>query len=731
MIKICAFIFSFLLLSGIIRSQVSEGGTPISFGLNPKKINPADIVTLQKPNIQLLLEEDEINDKLSKPYRVGKLIQTNLSPTNSGTWTTLEDGSKLWQLKIYSQDALALGLYFSEEVELPVGSKLFAYNKNKKHVVGAYTSATPRFQAMQMIEGDLITLEYHAPAHVIQLPKIYINEITYFYRGVEDYVSAFKETNSVKAQSCQVDVVCVPESNGWTDQIRSVVHYTFNQSGGTFVCTGATINNTANDCKPYILTAWHCGERTEGSNINSWVWYWNYQKTSCQPNSNSVNPSKGNQTMTGGQVRASSGNGTLNNPPGPNQVAGSDFYLVELNSAIPASYNPYFAGWDRNNTGATSGVGIHHPNGSAKKISTFTSTLTNTSFNGGGNGHFWRVIWAPTQNGHGVTEGGSSGSPIFNQNKRIVGQLSGGSSSCTATNQPDVFGKFRSDWDMNGTANSAQLKPWLDPINSGVMTLDGRDCSSGGGVTGNYCPASAMQNCAAESEFIANVSLNTINNTTGCAQYSNFTAQSTSLIRGQQYSISIATGIVGSQSFAYINNQIAVWIDYNQNNTFESNERIGLTTVAQGTTFPIQYTFTVPAAATLGATRMRVRLNYQPDDGNIEPCNPPSGPYQWGETEDYTINIINSSGVGTQEELLNAFIVYPNPSEGVLYIDASQLGIEKFELFVLNLHGTAVRSGTYTTHEPTILNLGDVAKGIYQLHLKSGEHTLVKKIVIQ
>lgn len=435
--------------------------------------------------------------------------------------------------------------------------------------------------------------------------------------------------------------------------------------------------------------------------------------------------------MTGGTVRASSGSGTLNNPPGSNQVAGSDFYLVELNAAIPTTYNPYFAGWDRNNTGATSGVSIHHPNGSAKKISTFTATLTNTNFNGGGNGHFWRVTWAATTNGHGVTEGGSSGSPIFNQNKRIVGQLTGGSSACNSTNSPDVYGKLRSDWDLNGTTNTAQLKPWLDPTNSGVTTLDGHSCTSGGGGggSGSYCTATASHNCATNVEYLSNVNLNTINNNSNCGQYSNFTSQSTSLARGQQYTLSISTAIVGSQNSAYINNQIAAWIDFNQNNTFELNERVGLTTIAQGTAFPLQYTFTVPTTATLGNTRMRVRLNYQPDDGNIEPCNPSSGPYQWGETEDYTINIVNSN-VSIDEDELGQLSVYPNPSEGLFFIDASKIDVDNFDLQLYDLQGALVKTINQLPNEVLSLDLSALAKGIYQLHLTSGNYNIVRKIVI-
>lgn len=800
-------------------AQISEGGRPISFVESAhQNLNLVEPIVLAKPNIPMLLEQDQINDALGRAYRVGTVIQVNLSPMNSGTWTTLADGSKVWQLQIKSRDALALGIYFSEEVVLPAGSKLFAFNNNKNQVVGAFTSNTPRFQAMQMVEGEVLTLEYYAPAHVVTYPTININEVTYFYRGVEDFVNDYRKTPTMKAQACQVDVACTPERNGWEDQIRSVVHYTFTINGSTFVCSAATINNTAQDCKPYILTAWHCGERSAGTSIASWVWYWNYQKTSCAPNNNNQNPSKGTQTMTGGQVRASSGNGTLNNPPGNNQVAGSDFYLVELNSAIPSAYNPYFAGWDRNTAGATSGVGIHHPAGSAKKISTFTSTLTNTSFNGGGNGHFWRVVWSATTNGHGVTEGGSSGSPIFNQNKLLVGQLTGGSSACNATTQPDVYGQFRSDWDLNGTANTAQLKPWIDPISSNVLTLAGTNmpCSPqppvaefvanqtnvlpattvsftdqssnsptswswsvspgtgwayAGGTnassqnpqitfntvgqytvaltatntlgsntntktnyivvseTVSYCAASATNSPACE-EYISNVSIGTINNTTNCTSYSNFTAQSATVTKGQQYTVTVNPRIIGNNepTIAFTNDEIAVWIDYNNDGVFANpGERVGYVLVGQG--WSSQFTFTVPTTAVTGAVRMRCRISYQPEDGNISPC----GTSNWGETEDYTINIVapSGSGVGIENETAAALSIYPNPSTGEFYIDATSLGIDHFSFQVFDIQGSILRDGQFQADDIKLLDLSQLAKGVYNIRLISGDFVVVKRIVIQ
>lgn len=487
--RVCLLTTAILLCFSYVNSQISEGGIPKSFNDESRDTllynQVHQKIVLQNPDITLFTEEDFQNDSLGKPYRIGVKIPVNLNPENAGTWIDFPDGSKMWRLSISVKNAKALGLYFSEDVIIPDGAKLFVYNRNKKQVLGAYTSSIPRFQAMEMVQGDYLTIEYYTEPEVSTLPVISIDNVAYFYRGVEEHINVFSDSFAPKADECQVDVACTPERNGWEDQINSVVHYVFSDGEFFYVCTASTINNTALDCKPYILSAWHCGERNAGSSIASWVWYWNYQKSTCQPSQNGSDPSKGTQTMTGGTVRASSGNGTLNNPPSSNEVAGSDFYLVELNSSIPASYNAFFAGWDRTNTSATSGVGVHHPAGSAKKISTYTSSLTSTTFNGGALNAHWRVVWAATTNGHGVTEGGSSGSPIFNQNGRIVGQLTGGSSSCSSPIQGDLYGKMSVNWDQNGTSNTARLKPWLDPINSNVTTLNGvyLPCTSEAPVT--------------------------------------------------------------------------------------------------------------------------------------------------------------------------------------------------------------------------------------------------------
>lgn len=454
-------------------SQISEGGKPYSF---THRTN-IQIQELQIPAPSVSEIQAAVNTNKSK-YSVGILKSVYLNAENAGTWVQYPDGSKSWFLKITCKDAIGLTLHYNN-LFIPQGSSLFLYNENKNHIIGKFTSSrnfNNPITHTQIVEGESTIIEYHEPKGTKEKLSISINQLGYIFRGFEDYLSHFnseKLNNLTKADPCQVDVACSPENNGWSAQIDAVVHFTFIQQNYIYVCSASVINNTAQDCTPYILTAWHCGDHTANQNLSGYTWYWNYQKTSCQPNNNGTNPSKGNETMVNGTVRSTSGSGTLNNPPGNNQLAGSDFTLIELSNNIPTSYNAYYAGWDRSNSSASSGVSIHHPAGSAKKISTFTNSLSNATYNGGAYNAHWAVNWSATTNGHGVTEGGSSGSPIFNQSKRIVGQLSGGSSTCNFPNYSDLYGKMSENWTSNGTSNGAQLASWLDPTNSNATYMDG------------------------------------------------------------------------------------------------------------------------------------------------------------------------------------------------------------------------------------------------------------------
>ncbi|OFY24825.1 MAG: hypothetical protein A2W98_06040 [Bacteroidetes bacterium GWF2_33_38] len=461
--RIYTFIITLLFVNSFAYSQISEGGTPISF-MN-KQVN-SDIETnfvepLTKQQIENTIAES--NEK-GTMYIIGKSIPTDFSIESSGDWTILEDGGKLWRLKIESSGAEALSIHY-DNFNLPVGSKLFLYNESKTQVIGAFTAynnSENQYFATELIGGDVTVLEYYQPAFVTEEPQIHIHEIAYVFR--DSHIKSIKTKNFGDSGDCEINVNC-SEGDNWKKEKTGVVRILVTADGGQGWCTGSLIANVKYDCTPYILTADHCSDNETTDDLTQWIFYFNYEAVGCS------NPTSetglNSQTMTGCMKVANIGN---------NSVEQSDFFLTLLQQDVPEDYNAYFNGWNRQNSPAVSGVGIHHPSGDIKKISTYTTAPTTSDYNGTGLESHWRINWAVTANGQGVTEQGSSGSPLFDQNHRIIGDLSGGLSDCANLNEADLYGKISYSWETAGSTSTTRLKNWLDPNNTGVLTLDGSYC---------------------------------------------------------------------------------------------------------------------------------------------------------------------------------------------------------------------------------------------------------------
>ena len=66
----------------------------------------------------------------------------------------------------------------------------------------------------------------------------------------------------------------------------------------------------------------------------------------------------------------------------------------------------------------------------------------------------------------GKTAGGSSGSPLFNKKKQVIGQLHGGD------NTYDLYGKFSYSW-VHPLSKYKRLSFYLDPDSTGITSLGG------------------------------------------------------------------------------------------------------------------------------------------------------------------------------------------------------------------------------------------------------------------
>jgi hypothetical protein len=449
------FALTLLLMTGATRtafSQLSQGGIPPSVEFSVPE-DPTYITRFTPPSVDALLREDESSPL---PYRFGVVEAVEIGIAENGYWTVVPDGGRIWRYTLRFPGAKALTVYF-DRFRLPSGGRLFLYNADKSFTIGAFTSENndpSGLFATELIPGEAITLEYYQPAWQKEMPLLHINGVTYAYRGISSVERGI-------AGPCEVNVNC-PEGDDWQKQSRGVVRIQIRKMGGNFWCSGSVVNNTRFDHKPYVLTADHCGANADSADIRQWVFYFNYEKVGCPNSGNAPTP----KSMTGAVMKAHGGN---------SGYTGSDFFLVLLDQNIPDDFNAYYNGWNRRDTTSPTGTGIHHPEGDVKKISTYTQPLISSGWQGGALSSHWKVKWVGTPNGHGVTEGGSSGSPIFDANGRIAGTLTGGDSNCDSLNlnSPDYYGKFAWHWDRNGTDSTSMLKYWLDPDNIAGMYLDG------------------------------------------------------------------------------------------------------------------------------------------------------------------------------------------------------------------------------------------------------------------
>jgi hypothetical protein len=466
-----------LLLSAVFLFAQSE---PFGFQLPVQVIQEIPTSELATFNHDQLLLEDSRLEKAGGRTNIGRIIPINLNAESAGNWSTLPNGDRLWQYRFRSAGAKGMCVYF-DGLYIPQGAVMFLYSSDRKTFVGPFTvedcNAHGSFM-MGEILGDDAVLEYYEPASVVGVPSIGIQSVSHMYRYVYNYsdYSTDDESRIDESDFCEVDVNC-PEGADWIPQRDAVVRLLITDGASQGLCSGSVVNTTARDCRLYILTAMHCGVGVTDAEWLQCSVRFKYQKSGCGTGSA---PTTSNRVGVFHLADSNDGGGQT----------GSDFLLLELEDNVLASYNVFYAGWDARTATPQDVVGIHHPAGDAKKISTATNVASGTY---SAPGNHWRVIWMATETNHGVTEGGSSGSPIFNQDKRIVGQLTGGSSFCNSPTSPDYYGKMDKNWDDNPNTASQKLREWLDPLDTGELFIDGA-YSDGSGSSLPCSPLSVSEN---------------------------------------------------------------------------------------------------------------------------------------------------------------------------------------------------------------------------------------------
>ncbi len=393
-------------------------------------------------------------------------------------WVSLPEGGRIAVFSVKSPEAAALRVKV-KIIYLPERAELRFYNPaNPKEIYGPYLVDQIQNQMVDgsfwspVIESDSIAIEIFLPKGLnCEDISIAIPQIQHLWEPVLNSCGEERLESIGESGYCNVDVACT--SWGGSLAERSVAKMVFTEGGYSYHCTGTMLNdNDPTTQVPYFLTAHHCiSTQAAASNL---ITYWNFQKSSCY----GPNPS-GVTQRSGGAELLSTGSAT-------------DYTLLRLYQNPPSGTT--FAGWTI--TPVIYGsevVGIHHPSGDLKKISFGTvrefryctddsDTFTCYPDDGGG---YIGIRWYS-----GVTEPGSSGSALFNNQGYVIGTLKGGSSSCQDQYLEDDYARFDRTYPF--------VERWLgETVPANICDVDNpsdcstqADCQNAGGYWyNNVCNA--------------------------------------------------------------------------------------------------------------------------------------------------------------------------------------------------------------------------------------------------
>lgn len=494
-------------LFGVWPMALAAQGVPASWEQGLKAIEAVQQVKFAALDMDKVHAEDMAATAAGETLRFAVPHSVKIAPSISGTLESLKDGTLVWRQRISAVAALSLNLGF-ERFRLAPGARLWIYTPDRKQVIGPLTDKDNDAHGQYwtpVLLGEEVVVELVATPESLAKSLLEVSKVNQGYRffGAARPTAAAKSgscsslpkpgtslakqsggSGYEKSGNCNMDVECLTANDPWRSTADAVGAYT---RSGTQICSGALINNTAQDRRMLFMTANHCGN--SGANAAAIVVYWNYQSPTCRtPGSVESGAAQAPYPLTNinsGAIFLAAN-------------ATSDFNLVELDDPPPAEARLSWVGWNRtvytSPGGAGNGdaqcspsslcAGIHHPGVDEKRITFVDTPMVTTSYNNPtipGNASHVHVFWdatpvfppnpaitIPPQ----VTEGGSSGSPLFDANHLFVGQLHGGPSACGSTggSLSDYYGRLSVSWEGGGTA-ATRARDYLDPGNTGVMTL--------------------------------------------------------------------------------------------------------------------------------------------------------------------------------------------------------------------------------------------------------------------
>ncbi len=428
------------------------------------------------------LRSTRLKDKPSefRVFRFAVNRPLSLDLTKLGAWSLDDEGHYVWTFSITSPKALSSSLLF-EDYELRDDAKLFVFGEQvRNQALTSLNNSASKMLQLAPIKGEQINLIYVAPQG--DKSKSLPFKITRFSHGFRSLRSlATREqydfdtgepwfnhsNNALEEVACAENVI---KHEAEDLQARSVVLLV---TDGDTMSSAALINNTKHDGTPYVLTASHCVNRLFAypndierikKTVNTAVVFFGFE--SPIPNGNIRGSEE--KTISGAELvayNASADMALIKLTGLPSDTEGKKF--------IPPAYNPYFAGWNISSKPKGAFYNIHHPLATTKRFNLSKDTklelLPNYTVKGL---NFINKHWLVKEWAIGTTAGGSSGSPLFDNQGRIIGALTGGVSDCDRAYSDKFFAIYKT-W--QGADPKKALKPWLAPEETLAQTCEGYD----------------------------------------------------------------------------------------------------------------------------------------------------------------------------------------------------------------------------------------------------------------
>lgn len=618
-----ARLFAVVAAVGLATPAIAGGyvkPTASTFDAMPLEKVPSLGVAAMDLQAAALLEDAERQAGLPPRFAIEQPVL--ITPDTHGAWEQVDNDTVMWRARVTCPNAVSMNFGFTRFV-MPEGGRLYIYQADGDASIRPFTAADNddhgELWTPAVAGGDAV-IEVTLPFNRQNDLELELGAVNTAYRGFG------MDRHADRSGSCNVDVVC-PEGDDWRAEIPSSGVYTIN---GTWYCSGALINNTAQDETPYFLTADHCGIST--ANDQGVVVYWNYENSWCRP------PGSGSSGGSGDGSLAQFSSGVIHRA----SYSPSDVTLAEIEDPLNPDWELSFSGFNATGADASSAIAIHHPSTDEKRISFENQATTTTSYLGNsvpGDGTHVRVIdWDL-----GTTEPGSSGSPLYNQNHQIIGQLHGGYASCSSQTS-DWYGKMSVSWDAGGSASS-RLRDWLDPGNTGVLVVDtlwpaqagmsvqGSGFAAEGQRGGPFTPDSAVYTVKNNLDIPLSYAVST------AANWLDITGDDGFIPAGGEDLITVA---LNSAADGFPNGHYEATVSF-VNNTDHEGDTDKLVTLDVGVPVPV-YTWdmsTNPGWSTEGAWAWGQPTGGGGDHGNNDPTSGATGPnvYGYNLSGDYTNNM--------------------------------------------------------------------------------------------